>query len=170
MSNTPTAPAPAAAPAAADAPKKSRKGLFIIAGVALVAVLGGGGAAYWMFFANAPAAEAAEPAEEAGPGAAVALDPFVVNLADAGGTRYLRVSLSLVVADEAHAAEVAESEVTRARIRSAVLELLSLQTADRLITPDGKAEVKKAIAEAASHAVADLHVSDVLFSEFVVQF
>ena len=171
MSNTPTAPAPAAAPAAADAPKKSRKGLFLIAGVALVAILGGGGAAYWMFFANAPAAEAAEPVEEeTGPGAAVALEPFVVNLADAAGTRYLRVSLSLVVADEVHAAEIGESDVTKARIRSAILELLAVQTADRLITPDGKAELKKTIAEAASHAVEELHVSDVLFSEFVVQF
>jgi flagellar basal body-associated protein FliL len=38
------------------------------------------------------------------------------------------------------------------------------------VTPEGKAELKKVIAEQAEHATHDLKVSDVLFSEFVVQF
>ena len=171
MSQTPTAQAPAAAPAA-DAPKKSRRGLFIIATLVLVLALGGGGAAYWMYAAKPAGAEAAaEPVEEdKGPGFAVELDPFVVNLADLGGTHFLRVSLALVVEDEAHAAEIGESAVLKARVRSAILELLAEQSADRLITPDGKTELKKAIGERASHAVEELHVTDVLFTEFVVQF
>lgn len=168
MSTTPTAPAPAAP--AADAPKKSRRGLFLIATVALVLLLGGGGAAYWMY-AGQPAGAAAAPVEEdKGPGAAVELDTFVVNLADLGGSRFLRVSLALIVDDEEHAAEIGENAVIKARVRSSILELLAEQTADRLVTPDGKAELKKAIGERASHAVEGLHVSDVLFSEFVVQF
>jgi flagellar FliL protein len=114
------------------------------------------------------APEAAEEATEE-PGAAVPLEPFIVNLADAGGSRFLRVTLSLIV-DEAHALEFEESAVVKAKVRSAILELLAQQTADPLITPEGKAELKKAIAESAAHAVEGLHVSDVLFSEFVVQF
>jgi TPP-dependent indolepyruvate ferredoxin oxidoreductase alpha subunit len=88
------------------------------------------------------------------------------------GKSYLDVMQALedLGIDEAHAAEIGENEITQARIRSAVLELLAVQTADRLITPDGKAALKQAIAEGASHAVEGLHVSDVLFSEFVVQF
>jgi flagellar basal body-associated protein FliL len=55
------------------------------------------------------------------------------------------------------------------RTRSAILELLSTQVATRLVTPEGKSEVKKAIAEQASRLLG-VKVTDVLFSEFVVQF
>ena len=56
------------------------------------------------------------------------------------------------------------------KVRSAVLELLALQTADTLVTPAGKAALKKAIAGAAGKAASEVHITDVLFSEFVVQF
>jgi flagellar FliL protein len=98
------------------------------------------------------------------------MDPFVVNLADGGGTRFLRVNLSLVVEDNASAREIVEKEVVRAQIRSALLERLALETADQLVTPEGKKELKKAVAEQATHSAHGLKVSDVLFSEFVVQF
>lgn len=172
---TTKATAPTDPAAAAAAPKKSRRGLFLIAGVALIVLLGGGGAAYWMY-AKAPAegeaaAEAeAKEEEEHEPGAAVPLEPFVVNLADPGGSNFLRVNLSLVVENEEQALVFEESVVTKMTVRSAVLELLALQSADRLITPEGKTELKKAIAEAAGKAAPEVHVTDVLFSEFVVQF
>jgi len=145
----------------------------MLGAVAVIVLLGGGGTAYWMFArggeaAPADAAEAAPEHEEEG-GVAVPLEPFVVNLADVGGTRFLRVNLSLVV-DEEHALEFEENPTAMARVRSAILELLAQQTADPLITPDGKTALKQAIAEGAGHAVEGLHISDVLFSEFVVQF
>jgi flagellar FliL protein len=166
MSDTPTS-----APAPAAAPKKSRRGLFIIAAVLLL-LAGGGGGAYWMLVVRAaePAAEAKPEKAEPTPAAIVPLDAFVVNLADPGGMRYLRVTLSLVTADEERAKTLGEDEVTRARIRSAILELLAQQTSDTLVTPDGKTTLKKAIAARVSQAVPGLQVSDVLFSEFVVQF
>ena len=144
----------------------------MLAATAVIVLLGGGGAAYWMFARGGeePTAEAeAAPAHEEEGGVAVALEPFVVNLADPGGTRFLRVNLSLIV-DEEHALEFEENPTVMARVRSAVLELLAQQTADPLITPDGKTALKQAIAENAAHAVKGLHISDVLFSEFVVQF
>jgi flagellar FliL protein len=162
----PTAPAE-------PAPKKSRRGLIVIAAVALLVLLGGGGAAYWMYAKGAPAEGAAKAKpveEETGPPAAIQLEPFVVNLADPGGANFLRVNLSLVVKDEEQAKVFEESPVTKMQVRSAVLELLALQTADTLITPAGKAELKKAIAAAAGKAVKEVKFTDVLFSEFVVQF
>ena len=167
-----TTNATAPTPPAPETPKKSRKGLILIAGVVLVVLLGGGGAAYWMYAKGAPAEGEAAPKEEekAGPGAAIELEPFVVNLADLGGSHFLRVKLSLVVKDEEQAKLFEESPVTKMKVRSAVLELLALQTADKLITPAGKTELKKAISEAAGKAVSEVHITDVLFSEFVVQF
>ena len=164
-----------ATPESTDATKaKKGKGKILIMAVAVVVLLGGGGAAYWMYAKGGEPKDGVKKAKEEekaeGPGAAIAMEPFVVNLADPGGTHFLRVNLSLVVVDEEQAKVFEESPVTKMKVRSVILELLALQTADQLITPAGKAELKKAIAEAASKAVSETHISDVLFSEFVVQF
>lgn len=166
--------AQAASTAAPAAPKKSRRGLFIVLPLLIVLLAGAGGGAYWFLFrgAEAEAAEAgaeAEPEAEALPTGPVAFEPFVVNLADPGVSRFLRVSLTLV-ADEEHAKELEHDEVALMRVRSAILELLAQKQSSELVTPDGKAELKKSIAEAATHAAHDLEVSDVLFTEFIVQY
>lgn len=144
--------------------KKSRQPLVLV--LAAVVVLGGAGAYYWKFQA-APAAAEEEPPPA--PPVYVVLDPFVVNLADAGGRRFLRLTLGIVVAGEERAAEFSEDAVTRMRLRSAILEMLAQQTADALITPEGKDALKTSIAGLIAHHAHELEVSDVLFSEFIVQ-
>ena len=161
-------PQTSAAPAAA---KKSRRGLFMILVVVLVLAGGGGGAYWYLFYGKAEAKTAEpEPEPEPTPTGIIPLEPFVVNLADPTGSRFLRVTLSLVVADEALAKEIEEDKVATMRVRSAILELLAQKQSSELVTPEGKNELKKAIAEAASHAAHELKVADVLFSEFIVQF
>jgi flagellar FliL protein len=168
MSND--ANAPAAAPA-----KKSRRGLFIILFVLVLLLAGGGGGAYWFLLRDSGKAEAAEgeaahePEEPAATGI-IPLEPFVVNLADPSGTRFLRVTVSLVVADEAMAKEFEEDKVAHMRVRSSILELLAQKQSGELMSPEGKAALKTAIAEGVAHAVHELKVADVLFSEFIVQF
>ena len=141
--------------------------LFAIIG--LVLGLGGGGAGYWAYAMRGAPQEAAKPAPpKIG---IIPMEPFVVNLADEGGSRFLRVTLSLAVeGGDERAKETTEDNVVSARIRSAILERLTQQTSDHLVTPEGKAALKKVIAEQASHAAHELKVTDVLFSEFVVQF
>jgi flagellar FliL protein len=153
-------------------PKKSKKGFFLMILLVLIAVGGGGAGAYFYFVkwgGGAVEAKAAEPEPPPATGI-VALEPFVVNLADTGATRFLRVNLSLIVQDEEHAKELEENAVDKARVRSAILELLAQQEAGKLVTPEGKDELKKAIAERIAHAAHELKVVDVLFSEFVIQF
>ena len=168
-----SAPAPAATEESAEPPKKKGKGkriLFSIIG--LVILLGGGGAGYWVYasrVATAATGDKKKP-EPPAPTRILDMDPFVVNLADAGGSRFLRVTLALVVEDNEAAREIVEQEVVRAKVRSALLERLALQTADHLVTPEGKKELKKEIGEQAAHSAHGLKISDVLFSEFVVQF
>jgi flagellar FliL protein len=159
------------ADAPAAAPKKKSK-LVLILALAFVLLGGGGAGAYWYFAQHAAQeggeASAAEPDAAPEPGL-VELDPFVVNLADPGGQRYVRVSMRLLTHDEEQALEIKENAVARAKLRAALLELLSMQTADGLVTPDGKNALKQLIAERASHAVHELKVTDVLFVEFIVQ-
>jgi flagellar FliL protein len=152
---------------AAAAPKKKPK--FVLILTVLIALLAGGGAGgYWMYSHRNTETPATEP--EPPPPGVVDMDPFVVNLADEGGNRFLRVHMKLLTWDEHQATELKEDMVVAARIRSAILELLSLQYAGPLVTPEGKGELKKAIAERATETAGEeLQVTDVLFVEFVVQ-
>ena len=114
---------------------------------------------------------AAAPAHEAAPEhGVVSFDPFVVNLADSASPRFLRVTLQLVVKDQAQATGLEESRVALMQARSVILELLTTQTSDVLVTPEGKARLRAAIVEQVQHAVEECEVVDVLFSDFVVQF
>lgn len=148
--------------------------LFVGVGVLLV---GGGGAGAWWWTHRAAAAsnqhadaKTEEPALDPADQGVLALDPFLVNLADTEAPRFLRATISLAIADKAKAGHLAEDDVSKARVRSAILELLTTQKSSELVTPEGKATLKKAIVGQTSRILAEAKVVDVLFSEFVVQF
>ena len=178
-----------AAPKSADAPAKRRGKLPLIIGLVVLLAGGGGGGYFWWSRQQAvkaaeadpkgghgdakaghgeTAAAAAEGAEHGG--ALLPLSTFTVNLADTEATRFLRTNVQLVLeVEEEVLKELEEEKLPVARARSTVLELLAQQKSTDLTTPEGKAALKKAIAEQTSKA---LHhkVSDVLFSDFVIQF
>lgn len=150
------------------AAKKGGSKLVKILVIAVLVIGAGGGGAWWFMRAPAAQAEAKEPdPSERG---LVAFDPFLVNLADAGGGRFLKTTIQVVVASPEEALHVKETPVMLMQARSAILELLTLQTADGLVTPEGKQALKDAIKERISKALGHVKVIDVLFSEFVVQF
>src|SRR4051812_13212306 len=132
------------APAGTAAPKKG--GGLMFAGIGLVVGLGGGGGAEWFYSKKiAPPPAGTKPGRvKAG---IVKMEPFVVNLADEGGGRFLRLTLAVAVEGEEKAKELDEDAVVKAQMRSAILERLTQEHADHLVTPDGKAELKKVIAE-----------------------
>ncbi len=147
--------------------------------VTIVLVLaGGGGAGAWWWFhraeavapADRHAAAKAEPQADPKDSGVLAMEPFLVNLADQDAPRFLRATLGLIVADKEHAEHLAEDDVAKARVRSAILELLTTQKSTDLVTPEGKAALKKSILTATGTILTEAKVVDVLFSEFVVQF
>jgi len=92
----------------------------------------------------------------------ITLEPFTVNLADPGGSRFLRLSLRLVIESPEEAEKAQKNSVLLTRIRSSILELLAQQTADSLITPQGKAALKTTIAEHVTAVLKEIKVTDVL--------
>ena len=166
---------PAAADGAAPAApaKKSRAKLFIILGV-VVLLLGGGGAAAYFVMAKPAATEEGEHAakEEAheSPKGVIGFEPFVVNLADADARRFLRINVKLLVPEEEQAKHIEEDAVAVSRLRAEILDQLTQQTSATITTPEGKAALKKTIAEKAAAIVEHTEVADVLFSDFVVQY
>jgi flagellar protein FliL len=164
--------------AAAPAPvKKSRmKTAIVLVGGLLV--LGGGAAAggYWWMARNGAAAanngeQSHEPAEKIGPHSGIVpLEQFTVNLADQDASRFLRATVHLVIDEGTEAEEIKEDALKVMRIRSAILEVLTLQTSEKVTTPEGKTALKEEIAKRASAILKPVKVIDVLFSDFVVQF
>jgi len=161
----------------ADAPggeeKKAKGGSKkLVIGAVLLAALGGGGY-WWKGRQLEPEAEASATKKHEVPASArglVTFDPFVANLADQGGRRFVRATVQLVVANAEVAKEMAESPVMLMQARSVVLDLLTQQVADALVTSEGKAALRKAIAEQLAEALGEIEIVDVLFSDFVVQF
>jgi flagellar FliL protein len=172
------AEAPPAEGAADGAPKKGRGKLLVIL-IAVVVLLAGSSAGAFFWWRSTAAAspqaqegDAAEPAadEPEEPSGLVPLDPFIVNLAGENASQLLRATLWLVVQPKEKAKELAEDEVLRARLRSAVLEILSAQNSQRVLTAEGKAALKQAVLASVSKIVHDAKVKDVLLTDFVVQF
>jgi flagellar FliL protein len=111
---------------------------------------------------------------------AMVLEPLLVNLADAGGSSYLRVALTLRVADAAdkkgsqtkdgkNKDDKNASDEAAAAVRDTVLTVLGRQTADGLLDADGKEHLKSALKTALAEHNADLKVMDIYFTDFLVQ-
>lgn len=155
---------------------KRRIGLVIALALIVVLVAGGGGAAYWMWGRGSAVGESATGEDQTKQGAPpeqpglVEIPSFLVNLADPGSQTFLRVSLNLLVASEEQATLLDSQPVAKSRIRSSILEVLAVQNASALVTPEGKAALKTAIAKKVASLKLNVEVHDVLFSDFVVQY
>ena len=158
---TPVVETPPAAPRSGG---KFKKIVFIT--LPLLLILGAGG--WWMFGGTQGKVEAQEVRlEETG---VVPLETFLVNLSDPGGNRFLKATLQLVVPTEAEAKHITESPTLLGHARSAILELLTEQNAQALVTAEGKQKLKDAVKAHVAKIFGKTKVIDVLFSEFVVQF
>lgn len=163
---TPEPPKPPKRPKASG----GRRRLIVIALAAVIVVGGGGVTVFWATYRTAGAVPASKPAAKPAEYGLVTLEPFVVNLADQGGLRFLRVSVRLIVESVEQAEHLQKGDVALTRARSAILELLTQQTAEHLVTAEGKAALKEAIGRKLEPVLEGTKVVDVLFSDFVVQF
>jgi flagellar FliL protein len=172
MSDKTEKPAAEGADAAAK-PAKATKGkgkLFAILGVVVLVLAGGGGTAFWMTRTPAEAAEAEHAEVDLAHAGIIKFEPFIVNLADPGAKRFLRVSIGIIVPSEEVAKEIEHGEVLRMQLRSEIIDLLTTQTSEHVVTPEGKTALKKEILERAHHTLAPHAAHDVIFSDFVVQY
>lgn len=151
----------------------------VVAGV-VVAVLGVGGCLYYLARAGRlPVLRAAaQKAETPAPVTAhnIVLEPLLVNLSDASGSSYLRVALTLRVADVADQKGAGgKSEEGKgvddaiSAVRDTVLSVLGRQTAEGLLSADGKENLKAELKTALAKHNSDLKLVDVFFTDFLVQ-
>jgi len=137
----------------------------------LLAVVGGGGTAWFVLERGRTAEASHSSGSSSAPKYIVHLEGFTVNLADPEETHFLRVTMDLGIDHLPDGAdkEKAASGIPVARIRDSILSVLTVCKAEVLLTPDGKAELKKNLLAALNRSVPDLDVRDVYFTEFLVQ-
>jgi flagellar FliL protein len=167
---------------AAPEKKKSKKLLMMIALV--VVLLAGGGAGFYYSRVRAPSQAAkgttdknerpddhsgkTEHAEdgEAEVTQVIELQPFIVNLADKNESRYLRMTISLGVAEEG---EHKVDPLFTTRVRNAILATISTQTSEQVLTVEGKAALRKEMLNAAKAAASKPEVLTIYITDFIIQ-
>jgi flagellar FliL protein len=150
---------------ASESSEKKSSGMVMILVLLVCAAAAGGGA--WYYFHQGKTAQAAPPQEESLH--TVHLEGFTVNLADVEENHFLRITIDIGLGKVPKAAKEGESEIPTARVRDAILTVLTAGKADVLITQEGKTQLKKNILAALQQAAPELDVREVYFTEFLVQ-
>ena len=180
--------AEAAATGEGGAQKGGGKGkLFVILGVVLLLAAGGG--AYVFLLRKPPADVVGDAAADAGGsesggehgggrggghggkapaemGALEALDPFIANLADEDGRRYLKATMQLEFFDPAAPEELSGH---MAQVRDLILTLFTSKTFADIRTPEGKGLLREEIINRVNRVLRRDVVKAVYFTEFIVQ-
>jgi len=157
------------AAAEAEAPPKSGKGKLLLVVGLVVLVAGGAGAAWYLGLLPGRKAEAKEEVKEAAKpavGALLALEPFIANLGDEDGKRYLKAALQV----EFFNARVPDEFTARqAQVRDLLLTLFTSKQFAEIRTPQGKALLRDEIINRINRALNHDLVKAVYFTEFIVQ-
>jgi len=94
------------------------------------------------------------------------LDPFVVNLADSTGKRFLRVQMSLELKDQGTADQI---KLQLPRIKDKILTILSAKKFQDISTVKGKSDLRTEIAASIDAFFSKGAVTNIYFSEFVIE-
>jgi flagellar FliL protein len=92
------------------------------------------------------------------------MDPFLVNLADPGQLRYLKVTLHVETP-----AKSEEYEKRLPQIRDSVLSTLSSKLFKDILTSEGKNVLREEIKEKMNQVLVETKVRNIYFTEFVIQ-
>lgn len=96
----------------------------------------------------------------------VPLPPLMVNLADPQGSRYLKISMQVEVNSPD---AIPEIEAQSARIRDALILLLSGKKAEELTTPEGKILLKNEVAARLNQVLGSPRIVRIYYTEFEIQ-
>lgn len=96
----------------------------------------------------------------------VSLPSVTVNLADPSGNKYLRLGMDVELSSE----EAITNLLTQsARVRDAIILLLSSKTSDELVSAEGKVLLKNEVASRLNQILGEPRVVRIYFTDFVIQ-
>jgi len=155
--------------------KKSKVKLIIIILIVLI-LIGGGVAAYFFVFSggqadttqqnNQQSVQESRSEKSATIGPLYSFDTFIVNLSDAGGSRYLKVTMQVELSSSELEAEI---EKRKPQLRDIILTVLSSKTYAEVSTAQGKLALKQEIIRRVNLVLTTGTLENVYFTEFVAQ-
>ena len=140
-----------------------------------VVLLGGGGFVGWTMIQDESAKtdsdgisveKASESAEELEVGRMFQLQPFVVNLSDPGGKRYLKSIIELEFTEDLVQKEL---EARLPQLRDVILLHLSSKTIEDVQSVDGKIELKNSLVMRINQVLKTGKIMNLYFTQFVIQ-
>ncbi len=170
-----------------EQPKKKSKLKLIIILVALLLIIGGGAAAYFLLgnplasdeeapttTATTPSPAATNVTAEPAPPAPTQLpatyltsiQPLTINLADMDITRYLRIAIDVELSTQE---AINQLQANNAKIRDAIIILLSSKKFDSISTASGKLQIKNEIIARINQILGVPRVVQIYFTDFVIQ-
>ncbi|HIJ83902.1 MAG: flagellar basal body-associated protein FliL [Magnetococcales bacterium] len=113
-----------------------------------------------------PAAETVNKDPNSMVGEMFKLEPFVVNLSEPRGNRYLKSTIELEMDGEALGAEL---ERRKAQLRDTILQLLTSKSSQELQALEGKFRLRDELLSRINAMLVNGTVTRVYFTEFVIQ-
>ena len=104
--------------------------------------------------------------EKEGTGGIVSLEPFIANLADDGGRRYLKATFQI---DFGKGGAPGVMNARLPQVRDLLLTLFTSKTFDEIRTPEGKQQLREEIIARINQVLDRDAVKAVYFTEFIVQ-
>ena len=154
----------------------SNKILVLLISVLMVLMLGLGGGLFmmWNKLSDLNAQTVAIASERAGVqggaqnlvGPIFSLETFIVNLADPGGNRYLRVTMDLELANPEMEAEITQR---LPQVRDSILMILPTKRFEDISTVEGKTTLRDEVVATLNDFLVQGNITNIYFKEFVVQ-
>lgn len=140
---------------------------IIIMGLSILVLLGAGTAG-GLYFLNqsGEAKKAVPPPPRPLIGTMWSIDPFIVNLADNQGERYLKVVMQLEVTDSMVSVQL---EQLKPKLRDNVMDLLTAKSYAELMGSGGKQRLRDEIVLRLNSFLTKGGIVRVYFTEFVIQ-
>ncbi len=116
---------------------------------------------------GANACSKATSASEESKNANFLMDPFILNLANHGDSKFLKVSIALELAN---ASFMEPAKAKQAPLRDAIIALISSKSADEFLSPEGKMQFKDEILLTMNQILnKEGAVKNVYFTELIMQ-
>jgi flagellar protein FliL len=150
--------------------KKGKLRLWIILGAGLLLLGSVGFLTRSYFFGAKPGATSAGAAKAVeSVKSTMNLDSFLVNLADADATRFVKVTFRLGMNEAKLGEELAGDAVVLAATRDTIISILSTKTSDDMLSTKGKEELRQKIREEVNKVLPKGKILEVYIMDFVVQ-
>jgi flagellar protein FliL len=152
--------------------KQKGKGAFIkwlIIGVCGIAIIAGALAGGLYYFNGVSEGKEHQKAEKTA-GILWPMEPFIVNLADNTGDRYLKAVIQLEVSGQEEGKENTKAlDELKPKFRDCVLDILSSKSYSELMDINGKQRLRQDIAAKLNKILSKGKIVHVYFTEFVIQ-